>query len=389
MSAIYCLNYHISMKKIIYRKLATDCAKFFLLTIFTISIIIWVLQAVNYLDFVIEDGHGFLVYFNYTLLSFPKILSRIYPFAVFLTFSYVLLKYENKNELIIFWNFGITKIKFINFFIKFSFWFVLLSLILNAVVTPLAQNKARSFIRSSDLDFFESILKPKKFVDVVKNLTIYFERKNKNGKLINIFLNEKSNNNESQTTIAKTGKFEVKGDKKIFILYNGKTIRTLNGKVSEFEFSKTDFNISNFSTHTVTHQKTQEVSTSELIKCVLIINNLKKDTDGTITRANNCSLNNLENIYKEVYLRIIKPLYVSFLVAISLLFILKSKSDDTFRANKFKIYSLGFLFIIFLESSSRFISTNIIQNLCMSLMPFILTFVIYSYFLITLKVNKR
>ena len=377
------------MKKIIYRKLATDCAKFFLLTIFTISIIIWVLQAVNYLDFVIEDGHGFLVYFNYTLLSFPKILSRIYPFAVFLTFSYVLLKYENKNELIIFWNFGITKIEFINFFIKFSFWFVLLSLILNAVVTPLAQNKARSFIRSSDLDFFESILKPKKFVDVVKNLTIYFERKNKNGKLINIFLNEKSNNNESQTTIAKTGKFEVKGDKKIFILYNGKTIRTLNGKVSEFEFSKTDFNISNFSTHTVTHQKTQEVSTSELIKCVLIINNLKKDTDGTIARANNCSLNNLENIYKEVYLRIIKPLYVSFLVAISLLFILKSKSDDTFRANKFKIYSLGFLFIIFLESSSRFISTNIIQNLCMSLMPFILTFVIYSYFLITLKVNKR
>ena len=377
------------MKKIIYRKLATDCAKFFLLSIFTISIIIWVLQAVNYLDFVIEDGHGFLVYFNYTLLSFPKIFSRIYPFAVFLTFSYVLLKYEDKNELIIFWNFGITKIKFINFFIKFSFCFVLLSLILNAVVTPLAQNKARSFIRSSDLDFFESILKPKKFVDVVKNLTIYFEKKNKNGELINIFLNEKSNNNESQTTIAKTGKFEIKSDKKIFVLYNGKTIRIQNGKVSEFEFSKTDFNISNFSTHTVTHQKTQEVSTSELIKCVLIINNLKKDTDGTIAQANNCSLSNLENIYKEVYLRIIKPLYVSFLVAISLLFILKSKSDHTFRANKFKIYSLGFLFIIFLESSSRFISTNIIQNLCMSLMPFILTLMIYSYFLITLKVNKR
>ena len=46
------------------------------------SIIIWVLQAVNYLDFVIEDGHGFLVYFNYTLLSFPKIFSKIFPFAI-------------------------------------------------------------------------------------------------------------------------------------------------------------------------------------------------------------------------------------------------------------------------------------------------------------------
>ena len=100
------------MKKIIFRKIAIDCAKFFLLTIFTFSTIIWVLQAVNYLDFVIEDGHGFMVYFKYTLLSFPKIFSRIYPYALFLSFTYILLKYENNNELVIFWNFGIYKIRF-------------------------------------------------------------------------------------------------------------------------------------------------------------------------------------------------------------------------------------------------------------------------------------
>ena len=152
------------MKKIVYKKLAKDCTSFFLLIIFTISVIIWVLQAVNYLDFVIEDGHGFLVYFKYTALSFPKIISRIFPFAVFLAFSYIFLKYENKNELVIFWSFGIKKINFINFFIKFSFLFVLVSLLLNAVITPYAQDKARSFIRSSNLDFFESILKPKKFM---------------------------------------------------------------------------------------------------------------------------------------------------------------------------------------------------------------------------------
>ena len=144
------------MKKIIYRKLAKDCINFFLLIIFTISIIIWVLQAVNYLDFVIEDGHGFFVYFKYTLLSFPKIFSRIYPFAVFIAFSYILLRYEDKNELIIFWNFGINKINFINFIIKFSFLFVLLSLLLNVLIAPWAQDKARSFIRTSELDFFEN-----------------------------------------------------------------------------------------------------------------------------------------------------------------------------------------------------------------------------------------
>jgi len=377
------------MKKIIYKNLATHCIKFFLLTIFTISSIIWVLQAVNYLDFVIEDGHGFLVYFNYTLLSFPKILSRIYPFAVFLAFSYILLKYEDKNELIIFWNFGITKIHFINFFIKFSFFFVILSLLLNALIAPWAQDKARSFIRTSDLDFFESILKPKKFVDVIKNLTIYYEEKNKNGELKNMFLNDKSSSEKSQTTIAKTGKFEIRGNKKILVLYDGKTINNVNGKTSEFNFSKTDFNISNFSTHSVTHQKTQETSTQDLILCLLIINNFKKDINNKVKRElNNCTLMNMVNVYKELYSRLIKPIYIIFLVAVSLLLILKSKSDHTFRAHKFKIYSLGFLSIIFLESSSKFISPDLIKNLFLLVLPFVSILMIYFYFLITLKVKK-
>ena len=377
------------MKKIIYRNLATDCLKFFLLTIFTISTIIWVLQAVNYLDFVIEDGHGFFVYFNFTLLSFPKILSRIYPFALFLSFSYILLKYEDKNELIIFWNFGIKKIHFINFFIKISFFFVILSLLLNAIITPMAQDKARSFIRTSDLDFFESVLKPKKFVDVVQNLTIYYEKKNKNGELENMFLNDKSSPTESQTTIAKTGKFEMRGDKKILVLYDGKTINNVNRKTSEFDFSKTDFNISNFSTHSITHQKTQETSTKELVLCSLISNNLKKDIGGKIIRQiRNCKSSNMINIYKEIYSRLIKPIYITFLVAISLLLIIKSKSDQTFKTQKFKTYSLGFLSIIFLESSSKFISTNLIHNLLLSVLPFILILMIYLYFLITLKIKK-
>jgi lipopolysaccharide export system permease protein len=371
------------MKKAIYRKLLADCIKFFLLILFTISTIIWVLQAVNFLDFVIEDGHGFFVYFNYTILSFPKILSAIYPFAIFLSFSYILLDYEDKNELIIFWNFGIKKFDFIKFFTKISLFFVFLNLLLNAIITPMAQDKARSFIRSSDLDFFESALKPKKFVDVFKNLTIYFEEKNEIGELRSIFIND-----TSQSIIAEYGKFEMRGKKKILVLYNGKTFKNTNDKVSEFDFSKTDFNISNFSTQTVTQQKIQETSTQELIICALILNKIKKDINNTVRAINNCSNVASENIYKEIYSRLIKPLYITFLITISLLLILKSKIDLTFKFYKFKIYILGFLFIIFLESSSKLITTNILQNLILASLPFFLIFTIYLYFLIKFKVDK-
>ena len=95
------------MKKILFRKLLSDCTIFFLIAIFSSSFIIWIFQAVNYLDIIVEDGRDYLVYMQYSLLNFPKIISKILPFALFFSFSYVITKYEVNNELIIFWNFGV------------------------------------------------------------------------------------------------------------------------------------------------------------------------------------------------------------------------------------------------------------------------------------------
>ena len=134
------------------------------------------------------------------------------------------------------------------------------------------------------------------------------------------------------------------------------------------------------------HQKTQEVTTIDLIRCSLFFKDLIKNKN--VIKINNCISSNLENIYKELYSRLIKPLYVTFLISIALLFILKSKSDHTFNINKYKIYLFAFLFIIFLESSSKFISTNMIQNLFLSILPIFFTLFIYLYFLMKLKVNK-
>ena len=117
----------------------------------------------------------------------------------------------------------------------------------------------------------------------------------------------------------------------------------------------------------------------------MFINFKKKLKNTTI---NNCLPANLKNIYEELYTRLIKPLYTTLLVSVTLLFILKSKSDHAFKSNKFKIYSLGFFLIIFLESSSKFITSNLSQNLLISILPVFFMLIIYLYFLKTQKVNK-
>ena len=149
------------MKKILFRKLLFDCLIFFFITLFSASIIIWVFQAVNFLDIMIEDGRDYLVYINYSLLNFPKVVSKVLPFVFFFSFFYVISKYELNNELIIFWNFGVNKFQLINFLFIFSIFLTVVQIILAAFIVPNAQDKARSFLRTSSVNFLESFIKQK------------------------------------------------------------------------------------------------------------------------------------------------------------------------------------------------------------------------------------
>ena len=84
----------------------------------SLTLIVWVIQSVNFLDFVTEDGHGLGLYATYSLLNLPKIFSRLIIFLFFISTFYILYKYEDNNEISILWIHGVKKIEFINNFIK-------------------------------------------------------------------------------------------------------------------------------------------------------------------------------------------------------------------------------------------------------------------------------
>ena len=80
------------MKKLIFEKFIFDVVKTFIIICLSVSLIVWVVQAVKFLDFVTEDGHSFKVYFSYTLLNLPKIIHRIFPFVFFISLFYQIIQ---------------------------------------------------------------------------------------------------------------------------------------------------------------------------------------------------------------------------------------------------------------------------------------------------------
>ena len=85
----------------------------------------------------------------------------------FFSLFFELIKYEEQNQTIIFWTNGIKKISFLNVVVKYSLFFLILQLLLSLVIVPAAQDKARSFIRQSNIDYLPLLIKPKKFIDGV------------------------------------------------------------------------------------------------------------------------------------------------------------------------------------------------------------------------------
>ena len=165
-------------------------------------------QAVNYLDIMIEDGRDYTIYINYSLLNFPKILSKLFPFVLFFSIFHITSKFENNNELIILWNFGVTKIELINFIFRFSLILMIFQISLASLIIPKSQDLARSFLRTSTVNFFGNFIKPQRFNDTIDNVTIYSEKKDNEGNLYNLYLKKEVNQNNFQLTYAKKGIFK-------------------------------------------------------------------------------------------------------------------------------------------------------------------------------------
>tara|TARA_B100000424_G_C22804426_1_gene431270 strand:- start:19 stop:822 length:804 start_codon:yes stop_codon:yes gene_type:complete len=261
---------------------------------------------------------------------------------------------------------------------------MLFQIFLTAAIVPKSQDLARSFLRTSSINYLENFIKPKIFNDAVKGLTIYSNSKDEFGNLKEIYLKKGSGEN-FQITFAKEGRFKQIGKKQFLELNFGETISVINNKITNFKFRKTDFNLSNFDDNTTTYKKTQEVTTIDLVKCYHNLMNFDILKIDKSFEVENCRNDNIDNIIKELYKRIIIPLYIPVLILISLLLIFKSKENVNYPRYRVLIFLIGFCTIILSETTIRLINADFLKNIKFFVIPLILVISLYLNYLIRFK----
>ena len=365
------------MEKIIFRKLIIDITLRALIITFTIGLIVWIIQAANYLDFVIDDGHNFTIYFYYNLFNFPKIIHRILPFVFAISVFFELIKYEKNNELLIFWANGITKKKFISNLINFTLIVMFVQILIGSVLSPSSQLKARNFLKNSNMDFLPNLIKQGKFIDTVSGLTIFINEKTDKNSFKNVYIQEGNildfSSNNNQIIYAKEGFLDSR-DKKIFKLLEGKIVSTNNNRLISFEFDKIDYDLSKFESRTIKVAKMQELPSRKIIHCAMsLMKNVSYREEMFL-----CDFQSLKNINQEIYKRFIKPIYFPILTLMCCFLLTFSRVENNFTIKTVKVFLYMFLILVLSEISMRYLESSKLLFILVMVLPFIIYFLIYN-----------
>ena len=338
------------MKKTIYKYIFYEFARYFSTTLFALSIIVWTVQCVNFLDLVTEDGHAFTIYFLYSLLTLSKVLTKLIPFSFMVATVLTIIKLEKDNELIALWTSGLNKIFIVNHLVRISLLVMFLQLTLTVAVNPTLLNISRTLIKNSQLKFVSSMFKEKQFNDTVEGLTIFIEKKTNDKTYKNVFIRDESTilssmGTKSSTIIAKSG--YMSENEKNLILLDGYIQKTDNeNNINFIRFEKTSFNLSGISTKSITEPKMQETSTLRILQCM---QNKK-------VNILSCNLigKTMMNLKIEINKRIGMPFFIP-LMALICSFLLASKRDKKiYQFNKYIYFFIGFVILASAEITVRY-----------------------------------
>jgi lipopolysaccharide export system permease protein len=368
------------LKNKIYKYLCSEIFKNFITILLSFSAIAWVVKAVNFLDLMVEDGYGSIIYFKYTLLSLTTIITRFIPLAFLLSLTISIIKFERQQEWLILWTSGLAKVKIANIFLLISFIVTLTQLILSLFVNPFLLNKSRSLLSNMESLEINTVLRSNDFSDTFKDITFYIDKKNIHNELLNIFIKDVSgklsnvadniNNSKNSTIIAKKGFI----DNNKLILFEG-AIQTLNVKnvLKSIQFEKTELGLSGLSTTTIKIPKLQETSSSTLLTCLF-----SKEKN---LNLKNCPKNDKKEIVQTLSRRLGAPLYIP-LISIITSFLLAYKKEKKFDfLKKYILFALSFSMLISVEILLKYTGYSAVIAISYFVLPIIISFLFYIHLL--------
>jgi len=256
----------------------------------------------------------------------------------------------------------------------------------SAFLTPLALHKSRLLINKDGLSSFLPTLRVQQFNDSFTGFTFFVQKRTEN-KIEKVFIHDKANvlknltsgesETNSTTIVAESGLIK---EKKLF-LFNGQIISNKKeSKTNIIKFEQLNLELDNLKTDTIKSPKMQETSTVKLLSC---IKGTQKENFFNCKRDDNA----LKEIKTVINKRIGIPFYVPIISLLCSFLLIHKKTKKNYFLNRYSIFFLSFLILLYAELLVRYTGLYKIINLIFVVSPLIL--IVIFYILLILRLSKE
>jgi lipopolysaccharide export system permease protein len=220
----------------------------FLITLVSLTVVIWFTQAMRDFDLITSERQTLFVFIGITGMIVPLLVMIIAPIALMLASAHVLGRLGQDSEMIVMNAAGLSPWRLLAPFAAAGLVVALLCAVIAAYISPLALRKLGEWSSQIRADILTNIVQPGRFTSVSGNLTFHIADRRPNGLLVGIFVDDRSNPNEHATYLAEEGEIVKKDNGSFLVLERGSIQRLEAGQTDPriVTFDRYAFDLSRF-----------------------------------------------------------------------------------------------------------------------------------------------
>jgi lipopolysaccharide export system permease protein len=220
----------------------------FLVVLISLTVVIWMTQALRDFDLMTNQGQTVLVFIGITALIIPLLVLVIAPLALVAAVAHVLNKLGNDSEIIVMNAAGMAPQRLFRPFLAATIVVSILVAAISVYFAPQGLRMLRHWLTEVRTDLVTNIVQPGRFVQIERGLTFHIRARQPNGQLVDILLDDRRSDKERITLVAEQGHIEKTEHGNFLVFENGTLQRQETGRRDPeiVEFNYNLFDLSQF-----------------------------------------------------------------------------------------------------------------------------------------------
>lgn len=184
----------------------------FIGVLMTLAGIAWVTQALRRFDLVTAKGQAIAVYLGLTMLSMPRVIGVVAPFALVVALVLVLQRLQADSGIVAITAAGVSQRRFALPFVTAALTVAVFIATLAFWLSPTASRSVYDMMQTVRADIVANVIQPGRFTQVDAGLTFHIRNRDGDGSLLDLFIVDDRSPEFSYTYSAKRGRVaEVMG----------------------------------------------------------------------------------------------------------------------------------------------------------------------------------